>query len=427
MRLHGTVIFHIGALFDVSKAKRVMRKAIFVPGPLYVPMLDNQFTSHAVFKTPPERDAIRLPSASRRGSARNRGDIVMERRKKIGGTFAAAAVLLLGTATLANAGTFNQAGNILIADQFNNRVIEIDHSGNIVWSFGLGPKNFSEGSIVGVNDAERVGSNTLMAGTGIPAGADPFCTNANGCLDNRVLLVNSSGKIIWQYGKFRVTGAGKNQLSAPVQATWTPSRTVFITDQGNQRIIEVDLAKQIIWQYGQTGVSGSGTDQLNNPNSAELLPNHHVLIADEGNNRVIEVTQDKAIVATYTAGGTISGAAFASRLPNGDTLISDSNNNRIVEVNRSDDIVWQYATNTQTGSNASPLPTRAVQTINGEIVISDQFNNRVIVIRKGSKALAVQYGTLNVAGYGTTNANQGQNAPYDAKVIGDYTGLTPPY
>jgi hypothetical protein len=30
-------------------------------------------------------------------------------------------------------------GNILVSDQFNNRVIEIEQSGKIVWSFGLGP------------------------------------------------------------------------------------------------------------------------------------------------------------------------------------------------------------------------------------------------------------------------------------------------
>ena len=36
---------------------------------------------------------------------------------------------------------FNKAGHILIADQFNNRVIE-DPAGNIVWSFGLGPMIF---------------------------------------------------------------------------------------------------------------------------------------------------------------------------------------------------------------------------------------------------------------------------------------------
>jgi hypothetical protein len=325
----------------------------------------------------------------------------------------------------AGARTFNQSGNILIADQFNNRVIEIDVSGHIVWSFGLGPKDFSAKSIVGVNDAERVHSMTLMAGTGIPPGVDSFCTNPNGCADNRVMLVNPQKHIIWQYGQFGVSGSGRNQLNTPVQATYTKRQTIFITDQANERVIEVGRSKKILWQYGMTGVTGSGFNQLNNPNSAELLSNGHVLISDENNNRAIEVDRSKNIVATFTAGGTTSGVAFASRLPNGNTLITDSNNNRIVVVDPNDKVSFQYLTNQQNGSNSAPLPTRAVATATGKILISDQFNQRVILIDQAGN-LITQYGNLNQPGFGTTSTQQGLFAPYDAKVIGDYTGLTPP-
>ena len=69
-------------------------------------------------------------------------------------------------------GHFNKKGNILISDQFNNRVIEVRPSGEIIWQFGLGPNDFSANSILGVNDAQRVGDLTLVAGTGIPAGVD---------------------------------------------------------------------------------------------------------------------------------------------------------------------------------------------------------------------------------------------------------------
>lgn len=67
----------------------------------------------------------------------------------------------------------------------------------------------------------------------------------------------------------------------------------------------------------------------------------------------------------------------------------------------------------------------AVEARGGKIIISDQLNNRVIVIKK--QTLQQQYGTLNTIGYGTTSASQGTYAPYDAKVIEDYTGLTPPF
>ncbi len=327
-------------------------------------------------------------------------------------------------AASASSSKFNHPGNILISDQFNNRVIETDKDGNIVWSFGLGPNDFSAKSIVGVNDAERVGDLTLMAGTGIPAGVDPNCPA--GCADNRVMLVAQDGNIAWQYGQFGVTGSGPNELNAPVQATFAPDNTVYITDQGNQRVIQVDMSGNILWQYGTTGVSGNGSNQLNNPNSAELLKDGDVLIADESNNRVIEVNKATGnIDKTYTAHGTLNGPAFASLLPDRSILISDSGNNRVVEVDRGDNIMFQYATNTQAGSNPNPLPTRAVLGHGNRIVISDQFNNRVIVVDKKGNVLT-QYGTLNTIGYGTSSAQEGLYAPYDAKIIGEYGGLTKP-
>jgi hypothetical protein len=333
---------------------------------------------------------------------------------------------------------FNSRRNTLIADQFNNRVIEVDRTGKIVWHFGLGPADFSPASIIGVNDAQRVGNFTLMAGTGTPGGQPeaPSCTNAGGCPDNRVILVDRRGHIVWQYGQFGVAGTGSNQLNTPVQNTWLPDRHVLITDQANERIIEVTLHKKIVWQYGTTGVSGNGPEQLNNPNCAELLENGHILICDENNNRAIEVTRDGEIVWQYGSGDPnvnepVSGVAFASRLKNGNTLITDSNHARIVEIDRDKSVVWEYFTNTDPNSNprggTGPLPTRAVRLKNGHTLISDQYNHRVIEVSR-AKQIVRTFGKINSPGYNAQSvADGGLNSPYDAKRIGDYTGLTPPF
>jgi hypothetical protein len=126
-----------------------------------------------------------------------------------------------------------------------NRVIETDTNGNIVWQFGLGPKDFSPDSIIGCNDAQRVGPFTLMAGTGTPAGVIPEAPD--GAPDNRVILVDPNGRIVWQY----------------------------------------------------PGSNTNDSDQLNSPNSAELLENGHILISDENNDRVIRVSPAGQIVASY--------------------------------------------------------------------------------------------------------------------------------
>jgi outer membrane protein assembly factor BamB len=324
-----------------------------------------------------------------------------------------------GQATTANPKTpvdrFNAPGNILISDQFNNRIVEVAPDGHIVWTFGSGnPKlcNPGPGTIIGLNDAERLADGlTLAAGTGVPAGSASY---PKGCTDNRVIVVNQQGKIVWQYGQAGVTGSGPNQLNAPVFAIQLPNRNIMVVDQANNRVIEIDRSsKQVVWSYGPK----SGPGALNNPNSAELLPNGHILIGDENNNRVIEITRDGTIVWEYSQG--LSGAAFASRLPNGNTLIADSSHSRIIEVTPDKKIVFEYFTNTDPGTNTAPLPTNAVQLSNGSLSIADQFNNRVLII---NPKVELQYGTINVTGSGSNQLN----GPYTCYVIGDYTGQTPP-
>lgn len=313
---------------------------------------------------------------------------------------------------------FDQPGNILVTDQFNNRVVEIDPSTQaIVWSFGSNNPtlcNPGPGTIIGTNWAERLaGGLTVIAGTGIPAGADPLLPN--GCADNRVIVVNESGAIVWQYGQAGVAGAGPDQLNVPVAAVQLPNGDFLITDQGNNRVIEVNAAQQVVWSYGPAHGHGA----LNSPNSAELLPNGHILIADEGNNRAIEITRSGHIVWEYDRG--INAMAFASRLPDGNTLLTDSGDARILEVTAKKQIVFQYLTNETLGSNSTPLPTNAVRLANGDTMIADQFNDRVLLIDP-SGATLWQYGVTNVPG----NAAGELNAPYTAFVIGDYTGQTVP-
>jgi len=321
-----------------------------------------------------------------------------------------------GSSSSLSGGPFNTPGNLLITDQFNNRVIEVNPLTNkVVWSFGSGNGsvcNPGPGSIIGPNDAERLaGGLTLMAGTGNPAGFAPVAA----CVDNRVVIVNQQGNITWQYGQAGITGAGPDQLSVPVFAVQLPNGDVLITDQGNNRVIEVNSTRQIVWSYGPA----SGPGSLKNPNSAELLTNGNVLVADQNDNRVIEVNQAGDMVWQYGQG--LQTASFASRLPNNDTLIADAGHSRIVEVSSAGQTVWQYLTNHTANSNAAPYPSNAVRLADGDTSIADTLNERCIIVNNANQTV-YQYGTTNVSGNG-----QGQlNWPYSCYVIGDYTGQTVP-
>src|SRR5579862_5989561 len=314
--------------------------------------------------------------------------------------------------------------NIVIADQWNNRVVEVDSKHNIVWHFGDGSIVAGPTSVIGPNDAERYGKNlTLIAGSGLPPGTTvKGC--AKGCQDNRVIVVNGAGKIVWQYGQAGVPGSTGGLLNVPVGAIHLSNGDVMITAQGNARIIEVTPPKKIAWQFGVTGKPGPGLNQLNNPNSAEVLPNGHILIADENNNRILEVTRAGKVVWSYgTPKDTklLNVCAFASRLPNGNTLFVDSGNNRVVEINNAKSVVWTYATNKQPGSIPAPQTAHAVRLKNGDTLISNQADNQVIEVTNAGKIVFSQ-GKIARAGAGFNMLNW----PYDAKVIGDFTGLTPP-
>jgi len=158
-----------------------------------------------------------------------------------------AAILALLSAPIAvhgaSAQAFDTPGNVLISDQFNNRVIEVDAFKNIVFSFGSGNPslcNPGPGAIIAPNDVERLENGlTLIAGTG-----------TGSCPDNRVILVDRKGRILFQYGKAGVTGADRDELNTPVFAIQTPSGNFLITDQGNNRVILVDPYKNILFSYG---------------------------------------------------------------------------------------------------------------------------------------------------------------------------------
>jgi hypothetical protein len=319
--------------------------------------------------------------------------------------------------------------DILIADQFNNRVIEINWQGKIVWTFGDGSSTPGPTSVVAPNDAERLpDGGTLISGSGLPSGTgsygatEPACVN-NGCPDNRVIIVDGTGAITWQYGQDGgVSGSGPDQLSAPVGAQMLSTGNVLITDQGNNRIIEVTEAMAIAWQFPPIGIDGASPDNLNSPNSAQRLSTGNTLIADENNNRVIEVTTAGDIVWQYPATPApelLTTAAFASRLPNGNTLITDSGNSRVLEVTPSLAVTVVYNTATRAGSFPMPFPAHAVRLADGDTLISDQLNEQVIEVNTEGE-LIFTYGMIQVAGNGPDELS----APYDAKVIGDYTGLS---
>lgn len=205
--------------------------------------------------------------------------------------------------------------NTLIADTLNDRIIEVDSQGELVFSsddWGDGTGTLSDGSHLAYpNDAHKQENGNYLI------------TDRN---NNRCIIVNSSGTVLWQFSE---------NIKHPHNADLLSNGNILIANSDQDEIWEISPDKQIVWRYGD------GADKLSFPRDADRLDNGNTLITDSRNHRVIEVTPDKKIVWEYKVNYY---ASFyeADRLKNGNTLIADQHHHQILEVAPNGSIVWQF-------------------------------------------------------------------------------------
>ena len=99
------------------------------------------------------------------------------------------------------------------------------------------------------------------------------------------------------------------QVSAPYgMAYYAPSNSLYIADQGNNKVRRINLTTGIISTIAGTGTSGytgEGTAtavRLNQPSGVAVDAAGNVLIADAGNNRIRRVTP-AGVISTIVGNG----------------------------------------------------------------------------------------------------------------------------
>jgi len=149
-------------------------------------------------------------------------------------------------------------GNLLITDRNNDRVIEVDQAGGIVWSYD---------QLTRPHNGDRLpNGNTTIANSE----------------ENLVIEVNPAGEIIWSFG-------GDEALDWPRDADRLANGNTLVTDSRHGRVLEVDPGGQVVWSF--TGLAI--------PYEADRLPNGNTLIADNSHRRVIEVDPAGEIVWSF--------------------------------------------------------------------------------------------------------------------------------
>jgi hypothetical protein len=208
------------------------------------------------------------------------------------------------------------SGNMLVSLSGQRRVVEIDNTGKIVWSYT------NLGSI----------ENSSRISTG-----DTLITDGSA---SKVIQVSSTGSVVKSLGSGLI-------LSSFKYPSWVDSvdgNNVLITDNGANKVFEFTAGKQA-WSYS-TG--------LLRPRSSVYSKNGNVLIADTGNKRVVEVNKQGQIVWSFDQ--SMDKPVHAVRTASGNTLITDSGLSRVIEVSPKGQVVWWYAGNNQSSGGGGNNP-----------------------------------------------------------------------
>ena len=213
-------------------------------------------------------------------------------------------------------------GFTLIADYSDNRIVEVDDQGRVV---------FVLEEIFGAWDAECLDSGNLLI--------TEFSVS-------RVQEVNRKGETVWAF----------EDLKNPYDADRLQNGNTLIADTFASRVIEIDNDGKIVWSYAKEI----------RPFDCDRLANGNTLIADVLKDRVIEVTPGGEIV---WEGKGLPNAHDADRLPNGNTLVTLRNRGSVLEIDRDGKVVFELA-DLSSPSDADRLP-------NGNTIVAENTRVRV--------------------------------------------------
>ena len=214
------------------------------------------------------------------------------------------------------------AGNLFIADLFNNRVRKVPTSGIITTVAGNGTLGFS-----GTVDPPLMQNCRLSLVWQSMARATFSIADL---FNNRVRKVSTSGIITTVAGNGDFGFSGDGGLATDAQLDLPPrgvavdgAGNLFIADDGNNRVRKVSTSGIITTVAGNgtpgfSGDSGPATNaELSSPSGVAVDGAGNLFIADDGNNRVRKVSTS-GIITTVAGNGTpgFSGTVGPPRMHN---------------------------------------------------------------------------------------------------------------
>jgi len=270
--------------------------------------------------------------------------------------------------------------------------------------------------------------------------------------NNRLVEIDPSGNVVWEFPRSGDLAPGQTFKVPDDAFFTADGKEIVATEEDNFVVSVIDVARhRIVWRYGTPGTSGSDANQLANPDDAMMLTDGSVLSADIKNCRIVQLRQDSNTPVRvwgkpYHCHHLAEPLRFASPngafpLRDGHYLVteithdwvseidlfanppnvlwdvhppqihypSDTNEVRpgvfitvdywhpgvIEEFTKTGQVLWFYKPQ---GPDKLYKPSLAEALPNGNVIATDDYNHRVIIVDPKTDKIIWQYGHQGQAG-----------------------------
>jgi len=329
--------------------------------------------------------------------------------------------------------TVDTAGNIFIADTYNNRIRKVTVNTGIVITVAGNGSNNCGGDEGAATSAELFDPNGLtIDGLGNIYIADTW--------NNRVRKINIvTGIITTMAGNGSSVYAGDGGLATlaglpqPSGIAVDTAGNIYIADSYNNRIRKVNASTGIITTVvgnGSAGYSGDGaaavSAELNNPSGVAVDAAGNIYIADANNYRIRKVNVSTGIITTVAGNGLRSNigdgglATLAELIDIGGVAVDAAGNiyvssgTTIRKVSASTGIINTVAGNGNYGYSGDggtaidavlTIPSGIAITALGNIYIADAGSNTIRKVCVNSSSIITTVAGIGSAGFSGDNSS----------------------
>lgn len=288
-----------------------------------------------------------------------------------------------GTAGAPGAGSPYFGAKLLIADRGNNRLLLLDATMKILWTYPSATSPSDTLDFYFPDDAFFIDKGTAII--------------SNQEQNETIVEIGyPSGKILWSYGHPKQVGTLQGYLHEPDDAYLLKNGQITVADAQNCRVLILNANGTVADQIGTTGVCVHNPPvSMGSPNGDTPLADGNILVSEINGSWVSEYTPLGKLV--WTLHLPIGYPSDPQQLGPDLYLIADySTPGQILEFNREGQILYRY--DVANGPGMLDHPSLAEMLPSGVLMANDDYRNRMVAFDPTTRALVWQYGINDQAG-----------------------------